>query len=45
MKLEKAEKRDKKRHKSKNGMKVDNKSIFVIVGTLKNKAEKAKKEE
>ena len=41
MKLDKAEKRDKKRNKRKGGMKVDNKSIFIIQRAIRKRAEKA----
>lgn len=41
MNLNKAMARDKKRNK-RNKMVVDNRSIFTITNTLKNKAEKAK---
>jgi len=42
MKLEKAFKRDKKFFKGKYGLKVDGKGIFLIVGILKDKADKVK---
>lgn len=41
--IDKQENRDKKRNKAKNGMVVTNRSIFVIVETQVNKAEKSKK--
>jgi len=34
MKIDKADKRDKKRNKKKTGMQVDNRSIFIIQGTI-----------
>lgn len=40
MKLQKALKRDKKRFKKKNGMKIDNKSIFTIVSVLEKKGKR-----
>ena len=42
MKLEKAEKRDKKQNKRKNGMRKDSRSVFVIVQVQRKRAEKVK---
>lgn len=40
MKLDKANKRDKKRNKKKNGMRVSGKSVFTIQSTLIKKGKK-----
>lgn len=40
MRLEKAEKRDKKRNKRRHGMRVTGKSIFTIVGAQVHRAER-----
>jgi len=42
MKLDKANKRDKKKNKRKNGMRVSGKSVFVIQSTLIKKGNKSK---
>lgn len=44
MKLDKAEGRDKKRHKRKNGMRITGRSVFLTVEIQVNKANKLKKE-
>ena len=43
MKLNKAKRRDRKYHKKKNGMKVDNRNIFILEEMKKKKADKEKK--
>jgi len=43
MNTNKANSRDKKQHKAKNGMRVSNRSIFTIVATIGNKTKKEKK--
>ncbi len=42
MKIDKAEKRDKARNKSRNGMVVSNKSIFTVVSTIVKKGKKSR---
>lgn len=42
MNIEKAEKRDKKKHKQKTGMVTDSKSVFVIQSAMIKRAEKSK---
>lgn len=42
-KIYKQEARDKKKRKKRQGMQVDNRSIFVIVGTMVQKAKKGRK--
>jgi hypothetical protein len=42
MKTNKAENRDKKRSKRKNGMRTDGKSVFVIQNAIVNRAKKIK---
>ncbi|KKU75735.1 MAG: hypothetical protein UY01_C0005G0002 [Candidatus Nomurabacteria bacterium GW2011_GWB1_47_6] len=42
MKIDKAEKRDNKRNKQQHGMRVDNRSIFVIQETVIKKSKKNK---
>lgn len=41
--IERAEKRDHKRSKAKNGMRVSNRSIFTIVGAQVKRSEEIKK--
>jgi len=43
MKLNKARRRYHKHHKNKNGMKVDNRNIFILEEMKKKKADKEKK--
>jgi hypothetical protein len=43
MKIDKAEKRDKKRNKRKNGQRTDGRSVFVIVEIQRKRAEKVGK--
>lgn len=43
MKLDKANKRDKKRNKKKNGMRVSGKSVFLLQEIIKKKADRANK--
>ena len=43
MKIEKAEKRQEKNRKARQGMRISNKSIFVVVATIGRKAEKLNK--
>lgn len=45
MKLDKANKRDKKIQKKKSGMRVSGKSIFLLQEIIQKKAEEAKKED
>jgi hypothetical protein len=45
MKLEKAEKRDKKQNKRKNGQRTDSRSVFTIIQIQRKRAEKVKKNE
>jgi len=40
MKIEKAQKRDRKRNKRRSGMKVDNRSIFTVQETIIKKGQK-----
>jgi hypothetical protein len=42
--IERAKKRDNKRHKAKNGMRISNRSIFTIVATQVKRSEEIKKE-
>lgn len=42
MNISKSERREKKRNKKKNGMRVDNKSIFVVQSAIIKRGEKAK---
>jgi hypothetical protein len=44
MDIRKANRRDKKRHKTINGMKVDNRNIFILEEEKRKKALKIKKE-
>ena len=43
MKLDKANKRDKKRNKRKNGMRIDGKSVFVIIQSQIKRSQKKEK--
>lgn len=43
MKIDKALRREKKRRKQKSGMRIDNKSIFVIQGIVVAKAQEVKR--
>ena len=43
MNLNKSEKRERKRHKRRNGMRVSGKSVFVIRNTINKKGRKAKR--
>ena len=43
MKLEKAEKRDKKQNKRKNGHRTDSRSVFTFIEIQRKRAEKVKK--
>jgi len=43
MKINKALKRDKKRNKRKNGMRIDGKSVFVIIQSQINRSQKKEK--
>ena len=45
MKIEKANKRDKKRRKKKDGMQTDSKSVFIIQKAIRKRAEKARDKE
>lgn len=42
MKLDKAERRDRKQHKGKHGMRISNRSIFTIVSAQVKRAEQGK---
>ena len=45
MKLDKANKRDKKRNKRKNGMRIDGKSVFVIIQSQIKRSQKKEKKD